>query len=306
MRLKLPLFTVFFAGLVGSVALAGETISAMGRVLPFSGVFDVVGPTGETVESVSAKEGTWVEAGASLARLGSHKLNSERVQNAEADLITAKAQAEGDRAVASELLAAAEEEATIAVARLKRIESARDSEFISPDTIELRTLAKSAAQLKVSQARQDLTKVATAGRKSVAAAEAELRQAKSALAVSVVPAPIRSQVLKVLAQPGQPCGRQELFKLGDTSSMKVVAEVYESDILKIKPGQRATVSSVALGKPLQGTVEDVSRIVYRNTVQSMDPSAQVYARVVEVVIRMAAVEPLDRLVYLQVDVKISL
>jgi hypothetical protein len=38
----------------------------------------------------------------------------------------------------------------------------------------------------------------------------------------------------------------------------------------------------------------------------MDPSAQVFARVVEVVIRMDAVEPLDRLVYLQVDVKIAL
>ncbi len=88
--------------------------------------------------------------------------------------------------------------------------------------------------------------------------------------------------------------------------MQVIAEVYESDILKVKNGQRATITSVAFDKPLTGVVENVSGIVYRNTLQAMDPSAQVFARVVEVVIRMDTVAPLDRLVYLQVDVKITL
>jgi HlyD family secretion protein len=306
MKSKLPLLLVLGAILTFGTALHAETISAMGRVLPSSGVFDISGPGGDTVETVLAKEGEWVDASASLARLSSTKVNAERVANAESELAATQTRVTGDIDAAKEFLASAEEEFNISVARLKRIESARDSEFISPDTVEIRTLAKSASQAKFAQARQDLKKTETEGRKAVRAAEAEVREARAALAASSVQAPIRARVLKVLAKPGQTCGRQELFKLGDTTSMKVVAEVYESDILKIKEGQRATISSVALPKPLDGVVENVSRIVYRNTVQSMDPSAQVYARVVEVVIRMDAVEPLDRLVYLQVDVKIAL
>lgn len=306
MKIKLPFLLALFSALLPASSPGAESISAMGRVLPASGVFDVSGPAGDTVESVLAKEGEWVDAGASLARLGSAKVNADRASNAEKELAATRSRTLGDIGVAKELLASAEEEFTIAAARLKRIESARDSEFISPDTIEVRTLAKSAAQAKFAQARQDLKKTESEGNKAVRAAESELREARSALAASNVQAPIRSRVLKVLAKPGQTCGRQELFKLGDTTSMVVIAEVYESDILKIKDGQRALISSVAFPKPLEGVVENVSRIVYRNTVQSMDPSAQVYARVVEVVIRMDAVEPLDRLVYLQVDVKIAL
>jgi HlyD family secretion protein len=290
MKNSLSLLLALGATFLSVASLRAESISAMGRVLPASGVFDVSGPSGDTVDTVLAKEGDWVEAGASLAHLASTKVNTDRVTSAESELTATRARVLGN----------------ISVARLKRIESARDSEFVSPDTIEVRTMAKSASESKLVQARQDLKKTETEARKAIRAAEAELREARSALAASNVQAPIPSRVLKVLAKPGQTCGRQELFKLGDTSSMVVIAEVYESDILKIKGGQRATITSVALPKPLTGVVENVSRIVYRNTVQSMDPSAQVYARVVEVVVRMDEVEPLDRLVYLQVDVKIAL
>jgi HlyD family secretion protein len=306
MKNNLRLVLVLAAAVLPVGAFAAETISAMGRVLPASGVFDLAGPAGDTVEAVLAKEGDWVDAGTPLARLRSAKENTDRVRQQEAEVAAARKQAAADVAVARQLLTTAEEEAGIASSRLKRIQAARDSEFISPDTIEARTMAHSAAQAKHAQARQDLAKAERQGQKAVQAAEADLRQAQATLVASQVQAPIRARVLKVLAKPGQATGRQELFKLGDTTGMHVIAEVYESDILKVKPGQRATVTSVAFEKPLTGTVDNVSRIVYRNTVQSMDPSAQVYARVVEVVIRMDAVEPLDRLVYLQVDVKIAL
>jgi HlyD family secretion protein len=287
--------------------LHADTVSAMGRVLPGSGVFDVAGPGGDTVDAVLVNEGDWVDAGTTLARLRSAKENTERVRRAEAELATIGKQTAADVAVARQLLAAAEEEATVAQARLQRIQAARDSEFISPDTIEARSLAHSAAQAKLAQARQDVARAERQGQKEAQAAESELRLARTLLAASHVQAPVRARVLKVLARPGQPTGRQELFKLGDTSTMHVIAEVYESDILKIKQGQRATVSSISFAaKPMTGVVENVSGLVYRNTLQTMDPSAQVFARVVEVVIRMDAVEPLDRLVYLQVDVKITL
>ena len=306
MKNNLRFLFALAAGACFADGLRAETISAMGRVLPASGVFDLPGPGGEIVEAVLVKEGDWVDAGTPLARLSSTNFNAERVRQLETELAAAKALLAGDGAVARQMLALAEEEAKIAKDRLARIQSARDSEFISPDTIELRAMANAAALFKVSQMRQDVMKAEREARRAIQAAEVELVQARLALAISQVQAPARARVLKVLAKPGQPSGRQELFKLADTTTMHVIAEVYESDILRVKPGQRATVSSVAFEKPVGGVVENVSRIVYRNTLQSIDPGAQVYARVLEVLIRMDAVEPLDRLVYLQVDVKIAL
>lgn len=292
---------------VGLTSLrAAETVSAIGRVLPAAGVVDVFGPSGDTIEAILVKEGDWVDAGRPLARLSSGTASAERVRRAEAELVATRQQAAGDAAVARQAVAAAEEEAAVAAARLERIRAAKDSEFISPDTVEVRTLAHTAAKSKLAQVRQDLARAEGDGRKAIAAAESELRLARSAVAASQVQAPVRAQVLKVLGRPGATTGRQELFKLGDTGTMHVIAEVYESDVLKLKAGQRAVISSVALPKPMDGVVESVGRMVYRNTLQSLDPNAQVYARVVEVVIRMTAPQPLDRLVFLQVDVKVTL
>lgn len=306
MKNNLRSWLAVLAALCVAAAARSDTVSAIGRVLPASGVFDLAGPPGETIEAILVKEGDWVDAGASLARLSSTTANTQRVRQAESELAAAQQQAAADVALAKQLLAAAEEEAGITEARLNRIRGAKDSEFISPDTVEARTMAHSAAQSKLAQARQDRTKAEREGRRAVQAAETELRLARGALAASQMQSPARARVLKILGRPGAATGRQEVFKLGDTSTMQVVAEVYESDVLKIKSGQKATITSVALGKPMSGVVESVGRMVYRNTLQSMDPSAQVYARVVEVVIRMEATEPLDRLVYLQVDVKIAL
>lgn len=296
-----------FVVLVLSVSgVQAQTVSAVGRVLPGSGVIDVSAPAGETVEAVLVKEGAWIEAGTPLARLSSNGAAKQRLQSAETEIASARQRMQGDIALARQLLSVAEEEAKIADGRLKRIRDAGDSEFISPDTIEARSLSAAAAQSKLAQARQDLAKAEREGRKAISAAESEQRLAATALVASGVPAPMKTRVLKVLARPGQTTGRQDLFKLGDTSTIQVVAEVYETDVLKVKAGQRATITSPAFAKPMTGVVETVSGMVFRNTLQSMDPNAQVFARVVEVAIKMDAVDPLDRLIFLQVDVKITL
>jgi HlyD family secretion protein len=85
-----------------------------------------------------------------------------------------------------------------------------------------------------------------------------------------------------------------------------VVEVYEADVLKVKAGQKAVVTSPALPKPMSGVVESISSMVYRNVLESIDPNASTQGRVIEVTVRMDEVAPLDRLVLLQVDVLINL
>ena len=286
---------------------AAETVSALGRVLPVSGIIDLSGPAGDTVQEIKVSEGDWVQPGQALARLSSHASATRRLQQAEADLASTKITTAKDVELARARLAVVGTETTFAQGRYERIAAAKNSEFISPDQVEDRTLGKQNAELKLAQTAQDLERAIQDAAKAVRAAESEVSAAKAALAAASVASPIKARILKVRARVGaQAGGRTELFKIGDTSRMIVVAEVYESEALKIKAGQKAVITSAALPEKMTGTVTGISGIVFRNTIESMDPNISTQGRVVEATILMDETAPLDRLVFLQVDVTISL
>ena len=96
-----------------------------------------------------------------------------------------------------------------------------------------------------------------------------------------------------------------ILKLGDTRAMYAVAEVYETDVGLVRPGQRAKVTSPALSQPLMGTVERVGRMIYKNDVLHVDPAADANARVVEAWILLEESEAASHLINLQVDVRIE-
>ena len=63
--------------------------------------------------------------------------------------------------------------------------------------------------------------------------------------------------------------------------MVAIAEIYESDIAKVKPGQTAKVTSTALSDVLTGTVERIDTKVRRQDVINADPTSNIDSRVVE-------------------------
>ena len=282
------------------------TLTSLGRVLPRSGVVDVRGVPGDIIEQINVTEGAWVNAGQSLARLSSAATAAQHLAQAEADLAALRTSSARDLEIARTRATLAEVEAKFAQDKLGRIAAARDSEFISPDQVEERTLQRQNADLKLTQARQDLAKAGRDADKAIRDAEAGVVAARAQLAAAEVRAPIKARVLKSRARPGAPVGSSELFRLGDTSGMIVVVEVYEADALKVKPGQKATVSSAALPRKMTGRVESVSSMVARNALESIDPNESGQSRIVEVTVTMDETEPLDRLVLLQVDVTIDI
>lgn len=307
--MKHPTLTrLAIAGILLLPALApAATVSALGRVLPRSGIIDLYGTTGDTIKSVNVKEGEWVKAGQSLATLSSAAAAHRQLQQAETDLAAAKQETAGDIQLAQMKVATAGMDLKFAIDRYNRIMSAGNSEFISPDQIETRQLGKQQSELNLAQAKQDLAKAQSQAESRVHAAEVALGTARSAVAAAELQAPIDAEVLKIRGRVGaQINGRNELFKLGDTSGMIVVAEVYESEILKVKPGQRAVISSAALPSKMTGVVTGISPIVFRNTIESMDPTTSTQGRVVEVTIAMDQAAPLNRIVFLQVNVTIEL
>ena len=136
-------------------------------------------------------------------------------------------------------------------------------------------------------------------------ARAQLAAARAELDLSLVRAPIAGQVLAIHARAGERLGSEGIVELGRTGEMYAVAEVYETDISRVREGQRATIASPALPAPLTGQVEKVGLKVGKKDVLDADPVAKTDARVVEVEIRLDPVPDFALLTYLQVTVEIS-
>lgn len=136
-------------------------------------------------------------------------------------------------------------------------------------------------------------------------ARAHLRHAEAELARSTVRAPFDGQVLEIHARTGERVGPEGILELARTDEMYAIAEVYETDVRRIKVGQRAQVSSPALEAPIEGVVERVGMKIGKLDALSTDPAARMDARVVEVEIRLDDSEPVKGLTNLQVEVAIA-
>lgn len=96
--------------------------------------------------------------------------------------------------------------------------------------------------------------------------------------------------------------------LGQTQQMVAVAEVYDSDVGKVRAGQRATVRATSIQEPLQGTVTEIGHTVQRRNVINTDPTANIDARIVEVRVQLdpESSQKVVNLTNLQVEVSIQL
>ena len=177
-------------------------------------------------------------------------------------------------------------------------------------------------QSSLAQLRQDREVKMALGRAELKSAEAALARARLATQVdslaaavklaearlerTVIRAPLAGEVIKVLAKAGEGVGPGPVLQMGDTGTMYAVAEVYETDVRLVRPGQKARVVSRAFpGREIVGKVERVSTLVHRNDVLKLDPTADADARVVEVRVRLDDGRLARRYNYLQVDVHIQ-
>ena len=114
--------------------------------------------------------------------------------------------------------------------------------------------------------------------------------------------------LNVIARPGEQVGQidgKPILTMGDTERMLVVAEVYETDIGRVRLGVTAAATSRALDRPITGHVVEIGDMIYKNDVLNIDPAAKTDARVVEARIELDDPERTSRLRNLTVDVLIA-
>jgi HlyD family secretion protein len=136
-------------------------------------------------------------------------------------------------------------------------------------------------------------------------ARADLAGAQATLAHDTVRAPVAGKVIALHAQAGERVGPDGILELAQTDAMYAVAEVYETDIGRVKVGQRATMQSPALEPELTGVVERIGHKVGKLDAIDADPVARTDARVVEVHIRLDDSPRGASLSNLQVEVTIE-
>lgn len=232
---------------------------------------------------------------------------------------------EAQQATISELVALLRQESAARTARVKRLEaevknaqieyqryqslllegaistSNRDSKKLTLETAQasLREVIANQSQTsetlreKLRQAKATLNKIAEVRPTDVQAAMAEIASAKAALQIAEADlslAYVRSakngQILKIHTWDGEVVSDKGIAEIGETSQMYVIAEVYETDIHRVKIGQTATIDQLNLPTELKGKVDHIGLLIAKKDVLNTDPAAEIDARVIEVKIRL--------------------
>jgi HlyD family secretion protein len=123
--------------------------------------------------------------------------------------------------------------------------------------------------------------------KEVDQAIASLKRAQTDLTAAYIKAPTAGQILKIHNRAGEKIGDTGLADFAQTDQMIAVAEVYQSDIGKVKLGQKATITGQAFTGELQGKVSHIGLQVNRQNVFSNQPGENLDSRVIEVKIRLS-------------------
>jgi HlyD family secretion protein len=127
---------------------------------------------------------------------------------------------------------------------------------------------------------------------SLREARDQLAKTEADLVNTELRAPIDGTVLRLISRVGERPGDDGILELGASDRMEVVAEVYESDIGRVRPGQEARITSENGGfsGTLRGRVVRIRPQVRQREVLSTDPTGDADARVVEV---RLALDPAD-------------
>lgn len=136
-----------------------------------------------------------------------------------------------------------------------------------------------------------------------------VQQAKADFDLTYLKSPIDGRILKIHAKTGEVNSNQGIVEIGKTSQMYVEAEIYQTDISKVRIGQKATITSTAFAKKIKGTVSEIGLQVDRQNILSVNPAADTDRRIIPVKIRID--DPADSqrvagLTNLQVDVAIHI
>ncbi|MFN6955122.1 MAG: efflux RND transporter periplasmic adaptor subunit [Acetobacteraceae bacterium] len=275
-------------------------VGALGRVEPASRIRRIGPPGGQgatRLDRLFVTEGEEVREGQLLAAFADAPTRDAALARAEAALAEAEAELARVRAAGRESEIAAQRarierlraQAEFAAREAERAERLLPTGAGAVAAADRARAAASAAAAELAEAEAQLVTLSAPRAEDVAVAEARVASARAArdaaraeAALSRVVAPFAGTVLAIHVRPGQQVGNDGVLDLADLSAMEVVAEVYETDLPRVRLGAVAEV--VVPGEPrrLSARVTQIGWQVRRSLQATTDPVAAVDARTVEV------------------------
>lgn len=242
-----------------ATAAAADDIGGTGRIEPDGGVVVLSGVQGARILSISVKPGQMVRRGDLLMTLDDREQRTN-TQIAEVTL----AQARKD---AAQNLASAQVAVQIDNERLQRaLKSAADYRALGPDATSEKQIsdtqqAANEARLQLDEDRKKEAQVRFDNAASVSSASKRLDIERQKLALYRMTAPVGGMILKIDQHVGENLTGAPAIEMGDIRKMYVICQAFQGDLLKLRPGLRATIKSSAFARPLKGVVENVGRLV---------------------------------------------
>lgn len=300
-------------------------VGALGRIEPQSRVIKVNAPSTmepPVVEKLMVDVGDNVNAGDVLAILDSNRREQADLEEAKASLLLEeKSLAQilagaktGEIQAQAAAVERTREKLKLAEKQLERTRRLVQSKAISEDELDVQLADVEVAQRELRQHEASLTALEEVrvvdverAKAEIARAKARLLRAEADLEVSLIRSPNTGSILRVNTRGGERIGSDGLLDLGDIRQMDVVAEIHESDILKVSMNMPASIYLRDLDRTLNGRVIEIGALVGRKDVLSSDPVDDTDARVVEVRIRLDEEDGqlVSRMSYARVEVTIE-
>jgi HlyD family secretion protein len=159
--------------------------------------------------------------------------------------------------------------------------------------IEDRAGTEARLRADIEGAKQTLEKIKEVRPEDVVTARSELRKseaarerAKQEFDYATVRAPQDGRILKIFAWPGDKVSDNGLLEMADTSNMVVTAEVYQSDMAKLKIGQGATITADGFQGSARATLYKILPQVQKQSTFAGTPGENMDQRIYEVKLRL--------------------
>ena len=297
-----------------------EAVSCLGRIVPGQRIMTVSAPDQSIVKELRVQRGSAVRRGDVVAVLRDYDQAMAALREAESEVAVAASAVEqakaGERpaAVAAQDAAIARQEIILqdadrGLARKRPLLQQGDISSEELDRAQLSVNTSREALRRERQLRESLLQVrevdVLAAEKKLALTVAKKERAQTNLEHYLITAPVSATVLEIHAYPGEAVSSRGIIDLGDTGNMFVEAEVYISDLPRVRVGAPAAITGEGLRGQIGGKVTEILREAGDNSLYPSSALTAADKRVLRVRIRLDSSAAVQHLSNGQVSVRIE-